>query len=141
MKLFPWKFSHSSIENSQMIFYAHSSIKKWMIFFMVETKLNKIIFHGWNNQHRWNFLTFFILKCHQISFRKIHPFCHELSSTKVMNEGLYIPQYDLMNCDGHEMNFEWIILEMKWISIWYSMHEICLILKQPKIPCKCLLIH
>jgi len=30
------------------------------------------------------------------------------------------------------MNFERIILEMKWISRWYSIHEICLILKQPK---------
>jgi hypothetical protein len=106
-KKFPWKFNHSSIESSQMIFYAHSSIKHGWSFFMVETKLNWTIFHGWNNQRRWNFLIFFILKCHQISLREIHPFCHELSSTKVMNERLSIPQYELMNVHSWNLNELW----------------------------------
>jgi hypothetical protein len=102
MKIQP--FIHWKFTKDILCTFIH---KNGWSFFMVETKLNWTIFHGWNNQRRWNFLIFFILKCHQISLREIHPFCHELSSTKVMNERLSIPQYELMNVHSWNLNELW----------------------------------
>jgi hypothetical protein len=111
-KKFPWKFNHSSIESSQMIFYAHSSIKHGWSFFMVETKLNWIIFHdGITNVDE--FPKFFHLKMSS-NFIQENPFIlpwifiHKSYEWRIIYSSIWIDECSFMES-------RWIVIDMKWI--------------------------